>query len=80
MTFALQVFATLLTLLWRKEPPKTLALTPAQLVKLEAPIEQEKVASRQRAEKKKAEEKKTDEGQMKKAKGKAGKIGPRAAS
>jgi len=74
-TIILGLFATLLTLLWSKEPPKTLALTPAQLVKLEAPIEQEKVASRQRAEKKKAEEKKADEGQMKKAKEKAGKIG-----
>jgi len=74
-TIVMGLCATLLTLLWSKEPPKTLALTAERLVKLEAPIEQEKVASRQRAEKKQEEQKKTDEGQMKKAKEKAGKIG-----
>jgi hypothetical protein len=74
-TLILGGFATLLTLLWSKEPPKTLAISAERLVKLEAPIEAEKVASHQRAEKKKAEEKKADEGQMKKAKEKAGKIG-----
>jgi hypothetical protein len=74
-TLVLGGAAALMTLLWSKEPPKTLAISPERLVKLEAPIEQAKTASRQRAEKKKEEEKKTDEGQMKKAKEKAGKVG-----
>ena len=75
MTLVLGLAATLLTVLWSKEAPRTLAISAERLVKLEAPIEQEKTASRQRAEKKKEAEKKSDEGQMKKAKEKAGKVG-----
>jgi outer membrane biosynthesis protein TonB len=74
-TIVVGLFATLLTVMWSREPPRTLALTAERLVKLEAPIEAEKTVSRQRAEKKKEEEKKSDEGQIKKAKEKAGKIG-----
>jgi hypothetical protein len=73
-TIVLGLFAALLTLMWRKEPPKSLAISADRLVKLEAPIEQEKKAARQRAEKKEAE-KKAAEGQMKRAKEKAGRIG-----
>jgi outer membrane biosynthesis protein TonB len=75
LTLVIGLFAALLTFMWSKEPPKTLAISPERLVKLEKPIELEKVATRQRAEKKKEEEKKADEGQVKKAKEKAGKIG-----
>jgi outer membrane biosynthesis protein TonB len=76
MTIILGLAATMMTLMWSKEPPKSLAISPERLVKLEKPIEQEKVATKARAEKKKEEEKqKTDEGQVKKAKEKAGKIG-----
>src|SRR4029078_2733710 len=60
MTLVLGLFAAALTLMWSKQPPKTLAITAERLVKLEAPIEQEKVATRQRAEKKKEEAKKAD--------------------
>ena len=74
-TIILGLIATMFTLMWNKEPPRTLAISAERLVKLEKPIEQEKVASHQRAENKKEQEKKADEGQVKKAKEKAGKIG-----
>ncbi|HET6150190.1 MAG TPA: AgmX/PglI C-terminal domain-containing protein [Polyangia bacterium] len=74
MTLILGLFATVMTLMWSKQPPRTLAISAERLVKLEKPIEQAKVATRARAEKKK-EEQKAEEGQVKKAKEKTGKIG-----
>ena len=59
----------------RRSRRTTLALTPAQLVKIEAPIEQEKVASRQRPRRRRRRRRRTKEGQTKRAKEKAGKIG-----
>jgi len=72
-TIILGLLAALATILYNGEPPKPLAISAERLVKLEAPIEQEKKAARQRAEEK--EQKKAEEGQMKKAKEKAGKVG-----
>ena len=71
------MFARLLTLLWSKEPPQTLAHdAPSAWPSWRRRSSRRRPPPRQRAEKKKEEEKKkTDEGQMKKAKEKAGKMG-----
>jgi hypothetical protein len=72
-TIVLGLLAALATILYNGQPPKTLAISAERLVKLEKPIEQEKIAATKRAESK--EEKKKEEGQMKRAKEKAGKVG-----
>jgi hypothetical protein len=77
-TIVLGLLAALATMLWNREPPRTLAISAERLVKLAAPIELEKVAAHQRAAKKE-EEKKKDEGQMKRAKEKTGKVGQKDA-
>lgn len=77
-SLVLGILATILTLMWQKEPPKTLALNADRMAKLQAPmvIEFEKKAAQKREEKEKTEEKsKEKEGQMKRAKEKAGKLG-----
>jgi hypothetical protein len=77
-SIVLGVLATVLTLMWQKEPPKTLALTAERMAKIETPMFEafEKKAAQKREEKEKTEEKsKEKEGQMKRAKEKAGKIG-----
>jgi hypothetical protein len=70
-SIVLGIFAAVLTLMWQKAPPKTLAISPERMAKLEEPVQEiQKAAGRAREEKKKAEE-----GQMKRAKEKAGKLG-----
>lgn len=71
-TLVLGAFATLLVLIWQKEPPKTLAINPERMAKLEEPILQIQKAA---ARREKSEEKKQEEGQMKRAKEKAGRLG-----
>jgi hypothetical protein len=75
-TIVLGIFATILVLMWEKEPPRPpLALSPERIVKIEAP-QAEEFQKKQKREVEKAEAKEQEkEGQMKKAKEKAGKLG-----
>jgi hypothetical protein len=69
----LGALAALLMIMWQKTPPKTLAISPERMAKIEEPVlEAEKTV---RKVKEAAEKKKAEEGQMKKAKDKAGKLG-----
>jgi hypothetical protein len=70
-SLVLGLFAALLTIMWQKAPPKTLAISPERMAKLEEPVQEiRKAAGRAKEEKKKEEE-----GQMKRAKEKAGRLG-----
>jgi len=71
-SIVLGLAATFLMLLWQKGPPKSLAISPERMAKLEEPVQEAKRATGRAKEE---EKKKQEEGQMKRAKEKAGKIG-----
>ena len=78
-SIVLGLVAALLVFFWGP-PEKPLAITAAQIAKIEAPVlEIEKKNTARRAAEK-AEKKKQEEGQMKKAKEKAGKLGKQDAT